>query len=120
MTQDKPDPSTDYPPLPTASCLLLPASCLLPPASRFRKKSITKAAGAGYCASKWSRLELNHARKARFSWRYQVNSTVRQIIFWVLIIGGAFLLYQVFNGRTNSKDANLNYPALLQKAQDKQ
>jgi len=49
-----------------------------------------------------------------------VNSTVRQIIFWVLIIGGAFLLYQVFNGRSNPKDANLNYPQLLQKAQDKQ
>jgi cell division protease FtsH len=49
-----------------------------------------------------------------------VNSTVRQIIFWVLIIGGAFLLYQVFNGRTTSKDAQLNYPQLLQKAQDKQ
>ena len=49
-----------------------------------------------------------------------MNSTVRQIIFWVLIIGGAFLLYQVFNGRTNPKDAKLNYPQLLQKAQDKQ
>jgi cell division protease FtsH len=49
-----------------------------------------------------------------------VNSTVRQIIFWVLIVGGAFLLYQVFNGRTNAKDAQLNYPQLLQKAQDKQ
>jgi cell division protease FtsH len=49
-----------------------------------------------------------------------VNSTVRQIIFWILIIGGAFLLYTVFNGRTNPKDANLNYPQLLQKAQDKQ
>ena len=49
-----------------------------------------------------------------------MNSTVRQIIFWVLIIGGAFLLYQVFNGRSNPKDANLNYPQLLQKAQDKQ
>jgi cell division protease FtsH len=49
-----------------------------------------------------------------------VNSTVRQIIFWVLIIGGAILLYQVFSGRQNSKDAQLNYPQLLQKAQDKQ
>jgi cell division protease FtsH len=49
-----------------------------------------------------------------------VNSTVRQIIFWVLIIGGAFLLYQVFNGRQTTKDAKLNYPQLLQKAQDKQ
>src|SRR5437868_2006316 len=49
-----------------------------------------------------------------------MNSTVRQIIFWVLIIGGAFLLYQVFNGRTSPKDAQLNYPQLLQKAQDKQ
>jgi cell division protease FtsH len=49
-----------------------------------------------------------------------VNSTVRQIIFWVLIVGGAILLYQVFNGRNNTKSADLNYPQLLQKAQDKQ
>ena len=49
-----------------------------------------------------------------------MNSTVRQIVFWVLIIGGAFLLYMVFNGKANPKDARLNYPQLLQKAQDKQ
>jgi predicted negative regulator of RcsB-dependent stress response len=48
-----------------------------------------------------------------------VNSTVRQIVFWVLIIGGAFLLYQVFSGRNNPKETTLSYSALLEKAQQK-
>jgi cell division protease FtsH len=49
-----------------------------------------------------------------------VNSTVRQIIFWVLIIGGAILLYQVFNGRNTQKPAEINYPELLQRAEKKE
>jgi len=48
-----------------------------------------------------------------------VNSTVRQIVFWVLIIGGAFLLYQVFSGRNTPKETPLSYSALLEKAQQK-
>ncbi len=48
-----------------------------------------------------------------------MNSTVRQIVFWVLIIGGAFLLYQVFSGRNTTKETTLSYSALLEKAQQK-
>jgi cell division protease FtsH len=44
-----------------------------------------------------------------------VNSTVRQIVFWVLIIGGAFLLYQVFNGRNTQKEIPLGYNELFDK-----
>ncbi|HSF24340.1 MAG TPA: ATP-dependent zinc metalloprotease FtsH, partial [Blastocatellia bacterium] len=42
-----------------------------------------------------------------------MNSTVRQIIFWVLIIGGAFLLYQVFSGKSRSTEVTLSYSQLL-------
>jgi cell division protease FtsH len=49
-----------------------------------------------------------------------VNSTVRQIVFWVLIIGGAFLLYQVFSGRTGAKETPLNYTQLVEKIDNKQ
>ena len=48
-----------------------------------------------------------------------MNSTVRQIIFWVLIIGGAFLLYQVFSGSRGVKDTRLSYSVLMDKAQAK-
>ena len=48
-----------------------------------------------------------------------MNSTVRQIIFWVLIIGGAFLLYQVFSGRNNPKETKLSYSALMDRVQAK-
>ncbi|HKP86159.1 MAG TPA: ATP-dependent zinc metalloprotease FtsH [Blastocatellia bacterium] len=44
-----------------------------------------------------------------------MNSTVRQIVFWILIIGGAFLLYQVFNGRNSQKEATLSYNQLFDK-----
>ncbi|MGA9768123.1 MAG: ATP-dependent zinc metalloprotease FtsH [Blastocatellia bacterium] len=44
-----------------------------------------------------------------------MNSTVRQIVFWVLIIGGAFLLYQVFNGRSTQKEVPLSYNELYEK-----
>ena len=49
-----------------------------------------------------------------------MNSTVRQIVFWVLIIGGAFLLYQVFSGRTGAKETPLNYTQLVEKIDNKQ
>jgi cell division protease FtsH len=38
----------------------------------------------------------------------------------VLIIGGAILLYQVFNGRNGPKPAEINYPELLQRAEKKE
>ncbi|HKP84886.1 MAG TPA: ATP-dependent metallopeptidase FtsH/Yme1/Tma family protein, partial [Blastocatellia bacterium] len=44
-----------------------------------------------------------------------MNSTVRQIVFWILIIGGAFLLYQVFNGRNSQKETTLSYNQLFEK-----
>jgi cell division protease FtsH len=44
-----------------------------------------------------------------------VNSTVRQIVIWVLIIGGAFLLYQVFQGRNSAKEEKLGYTELFDK-----
>ncbi|HVG21360.1 MAG TPA: ATP-dependent zinc metalloprotease FtsH [Blastocatellia bacterium] len=49
-----------------------------------------------------------------------MNSTVRQIVFWVLIIGGAFLLYQVFNGRNGAKETTLSYTQLLDNVKNKQ
>jgi cell division protease FtsH len=48
-----------------------------------------------------------------------VNSTVRQIVFWILIIGGAFLLYQVFNGRNSPKETTLSYNQLFEKVTQK-
>ncbi|HET9530626.1 MAG TPA: ATP-dependent zinc metalloprotease FtsH [Blastocatellia bacterium] len=44
-----------------------------------------------------------------------MNSTVRQIIFWVVIIGGAFLLYQVFSGKSGVKETKLSYSQLIEK-----
>jgi len=44
-----------------------------------------------------------------------VNSTVRQIVFWVLIIGGAFLLYTIFQGRGGAKEITLSYNELNDK-----
>ncbi|HMG36193.1 MAG TPA: ATP-dependent zinc metalloprotease FtsH [Blastocatellia bacterium] len=48
-----------------------------------------------------------------------MNSTVRQIVFWVLIIGGAFLLYQVFQGRSSAKEIQLSYNELFDKVSAK-
>jgi cell division protease FtsH len=48
-----------------------------------------------------------------------VNSTVRQVVFWVLIIGGAFLLYQVFSNKNSKQEMKLSYSALMEKAQQK-
>jgi cell division protease FtsH len=44
-----------------------------------------------------------------------LNSTVRQAIFWVVIIGGAILLYAVFTGRNSQKEIVLNHTDLIQK-----
>ncbi len=44
-----------------------------------------------------------------------MNSTVRQAIFWVVIIGGAILLYAVFTGRSSQKEIVLNHTDLIQK-----
>jgi cell division protease FtsH len=44
-----------------------------------------------------------------------LSSTARQIIFWLLIVAGAILLYKVFNGSQNSKVALVGYGDLVQK-----
>ena len=44
-----------------------------------------------------------------------MNSTLRQIVFWVLIIGGAFALYTLFNGRNSPKEVPLAYNDLMEK-----
>ncbi|HYP29358.1 MAG TPA: ATP-dependent zinc metalloprotease FtsH [Blastocatellia bacterium] len=49
-----------------------------------------------------------------------MNSTVKQIIFWVVIIGGAFLLYNLFAGKNNVKETTLSYTELMEKINAKQ
>ena len=49
-----------------------------------------------------------------------MNSTVRQAIFWVVIIGGAILLYTVFTGKGGPREVPLNYPQLEEKIKAKQ
>ncbi len=44
-----------------------------------------------------------------------MNSTVRQVIFWIVIIGGAFLLYQVFSGNSKVKEKPIPYSQLVEK-----
>lgn len=41
-----------------------------------------------------------------------MNSTVRHIIFWLLIVGGAFLLYFIFNGKGGFQEVKLSYTDL--------
>ncbi len=44
-----------------------------------------------------------------------MNSTVRQIVFWIVILGGAFLLYQLFSGKSGVKEKQLSYTELYDK-----
>ncbi|MEW6131311.1 MAG: ATP-dependent zinc metalloprotease FtsH [Acidobacteriota bacterium] len=44
-----------------------------------------------------------------------MNSTVRQAIFWVVIIGGAILLYAVFTSRGGQKEVVLTHTELVKK-----
>ncbi len=41
-----------------------------------------------------------------------MNSTVRQIVFWVVILGGAFLLYQLFSNKGGKTEKQLSYTEL--------
>lgn len=43
-----------------------------------------------------------------------LNSTVRQVIFWVVIIGGAILLYRFFHNPSGSQPVNMVYSQLMQ------
>ncbi|MFN0088630.1 MAG: ATP-dependent zinc metalloprotease FtsH [Blastocatellia bacterium] len=42
-----------------------------------------------------------------------MNSTIRQVIFWVVIIGGAILLYRVFNNPSGSQPQQMAYSELV-------
>jgi len=45
----------------------------------------------------------------------RLNSTVRQIVFWVVILGGAFLLYQLFSNKGGKTEKQLSYTELWEK-----
>ena len=49
-----------------------------------------------------------------------MNSTVRQIIFWIVIIGGALLLYQIVYKGSGTKETTLSYSDFVSKIQEKQ
>jgi cell division protease FtsH len=42
-----------------------------------------------------------------------LNSTIRQVVFWVVIIGGAILLYRYFHNPTTNQPTQLPYTELL-------
>jgi cell division protease FtsH len=42
-----------------------------------------------------------------------LNSTIRQVIFWVVIIGGAILLYQVFHNTGGNAPKDMHYSELM-------
>jgi cell division protease FtsH len=42
-----------------------------------------------------------------------LNSTIRQVVFWVVIIGGAILLYRYFHNPTTNQPTQLPYSELL-------
>ncbi len=47
-----------------------------------------------------------------------MNSTVRQIIFWVVIIGGAILLYRFFSNTPGQQPVQLPYNELMAKVEN--
>ncbi|MGH9834279.1 MAG: ATP-dependent zinc metalloprotease FtsH, partial [Blastocatellia bacterium] len=49
-----------------------------------------------------------------------MNSTIRQVIFWVVIIGGAILLYRFFNNSPTNQPQQLTYSDLVSKVENKQ
>ena len=49
-----------------------------------------------------------------------MNSTIRQVIFWVVIIGGAILLYRYFHNPTTNQPTPLPYTDLLTKVKSGQ
>ena len=48
-----------------------------------------------------------------------MSSTVKQIIFWLLIIAGAVLLYTAFKNGTGVRETPLAFTDLMQNVQDK-
>ncbi|MGH9765909.1 MAG: ATP-dependent zinc metalloprotease FtsH, partial [Blastocatellia bacterium] len=49
-----------------------------------------------------------------------MNSTIRQVIFWVVIIGGAILLYRFFHNPTANQPQQLTYSELVTYVENKQ
>src|SRR5215471_20856607 len=49
-----------------------------------------------------------------------LNSTIRQVIFWVVIIGGAILLYRIFHNPTTNQPQQLIYSELVSRVESRQ
>lgn len=49
-----------------------------------------------------------------------MNSTVRHIIFWVVLVAGAILLYKVFYQGAGQRETTLSYTELLDRIKNKQ
>ena len=49
-----------------------------------------------------------------------MNSTMRQVIFWVMIIGGALLLYRFFQNPSANQPVQLSYSELVEKVEARQ
>jgi cell division protease FtsH len=49
-----------------------------------------------------------------------LNSTIRQVIFWVVIIGGAILLYRYFHNPNATQPTELSYTQLVEKIETDQ
>jgi cell division protease FtsH len=49
-----------------------------------------------------------------------LNSTIRQVIFWVVIIGGAILLYRYFHNPSATQPTELSYSQLVEKIETDQ
>jgi cell division protease FtsH len=49
-----------------------------------------------------------------------LNSTIRQVIFWVVIIGGAILLYRFFHNPSVNQPVQLSYSELVEKVEARQ
>ena len=49
-----------------------------------------------------------------------MNSTIRQVVFWVVIIVGAILLYQFFHNPSVNQPLTLSYNELVEKVESKQ
>ena len=66
-------------------------------------------------------LEFTTGAKALFFiGGIRLNSTVKQIIFWVVIIGGAFLLYNLFAGKNTAREKTLSYTDLVKRVDNKE
>ncbi len=49
-----------------------------------------------------------------------MNSTIRQVIFWVVIIAGAILLYRFFQNPSANQPVQLSYSELVEKVESRQ